>query len=85
MTNADGTGTPTQITTGSDTYKFAPDWSPDSTMLLWGDKKLRLQFVDVNTKKVTLVNQAEGFETRDHSWSPDSKWVAFARNVKWPA
>ncbi|HEY2786415.1 MAG TPA: S41 family peptidase [Fimbriiglobus sp.] len=78
--NADGTGTPVQVTSGADTYKFAPDWSPDSTKIAWGDKKLRLQYVDVNTKKVTLINQAEGFETRDHAWSPDSKWVAFARN-----
>ena len=43
------------------------------------DKKLRLQFVDVETKKVTLVDQAKAWEIRDFAWSPDSKWVAFAR------
>jgi tricorn protease len=33
----------------------------------------------VETKKVTLVNQAKAFEIRQFAWSPDAKWVAFAR------
>jgi tricorn protease len=75
---ADG-GEPTQITSGADTYKYELRWSPDSKKILWADKKLRLQYVDVASKKVTLVNQAEAWEIRDYAWSPDSKWVAFAR------
>ncbi len=76
---ADGSGPAKAITTGGDTYKYEIRWSPDSKKILWGDKKLRLQFVDVETKKVTLVDQAKAFETRDSTWSPDSKWVAFGR------
>ncbi|MBO0699131.1 MAG: PD40 domain-containing protein, partial [Zavarzinella sp.] len=75
----DGSGKPTQITTGADTYKYEIAWSPDGKKVLWSDKKLRLQFVDVATKKVTLVNQATAWEIRDFTWSPDSKWVAFSR------
>src|SRR5262249_41648481 len=75
----DGRDKPTQITTGADTYKYEISWSPDGTKILWSDKKLRLQFVDVTTKKVTLVDQAKAFEIRDFTWSPDSKWIAFGR------
>jgi tricorn protease len=72
-------GKPTQVTTGGDTYKWEFKWSPDGKKILWSDKKLRLQYVDVATKKVTLVNQAKAWEMHDFVWSPDSKWIAFAR------
>jgi len=39
----------------------------------------RLQFVDVDTKKVTLVVQATAWEITSYNWSPDSKWIAFAK------
>src|SRR5262249_11015728 len=76
---ADGSAPAKAITSGTGTYKYEPRWSPGSKKILWSDKKLRLQFVDVETKKVTLVNQAKAFEIRSFVWSPDSKWVAFAR------
>lgn len=76
---ADGSAPAKPVTTGADTYKYELQWSPDSKKILWSDKKLRLQFVDVESKKVTLVNQARAWEIREFAWSPDSKWVAFAR------
>jgi tricorn protease len=77
---ADGSEPAKPVTSGADTYKYELLWSPNSKKILWSDKKLRLQFVDVETKKVTLVNQAEAWEIRQFAWSPDSKWVAFARD-----
>ncbi|MGF1579031.1 MAG: PDZ domain-containing protein [Gemmataceae bacterium] len=79
---ADGSGTTTQITNNGDTYKYALSWAPDSGKILWADKKLRLQYVDVKTKKVTLVDQAEPSEIRQYGWSPDSKWVAYTKPLK---
>jgi tricorn protease len=76
---ADGSDVARAVTSGADTYKYEIRWSPDSKKLLWGDKKLRLQFVDVATKKVTVVDQAKAWEIREHAWSPDSKWIAYAR------
>lgn len=76
---ADGSAVAKPITSKADTYKYEIAWSPDSKKIAWTDKKLRLQFVDVETKKVTLVNQAKAFEIRAFTWSPDSKWIAFAR------
>jgi tricorn protease len=75
----DGSGTPTALTSGGDTYKYEIAWSPDSKKILWTDKKLRLQYVDVSTKAVKLVDQAKAWEIREVAWSPDSKWIAFAR------
>jgi len=76
----DGTGEAMQLTSGSDTYKYQPIWSPDSKKLLWSDKKLRLQYVDIATKKVTQVAKATAWEFSDYAWSPDSKWISYAEN-----
>lgn len=76
---ADGSSPAKPVTTGADTYKYEFLWSPDSKKLLWSDKKLRLQFIDLETKKVTLVDQAKAWEIRDFTWAPDSKWIAFGR------
>jgi tricorn protease len=79
MEKQDGSAAPVQLTKGGDTYKFAIAWSPDSKKILWADKKLRLQYVDVDAKSITTVAQATAFEFGDYNWSPDSKWIAYAR------
>jgi tricorn protease len=75
----DGSGPAKQLTRGADTYKFPLLWSPDSKKLLWSDKKLRLQFVDVDSGGVTQVAQAAAFEIAEFNWSPDSQWVAYSQ------
>jgi len=75
----DGSSPATQITTGDDTYMYQPLWSPDSKKLLYADKKLRLRYVDVSTKKITDVAKAEAFEFNDYAWSPDSKWITYTK------
>jgi len=75
----DGSSVPVQITKNGDTYKYAMEWSPDSKKILWADKKLRLQYVDIDTKMITLVDKAEAWEFNSYTWSPDSKWIAFTK------
>lgn len=75
----DGAGEPNQLTTKADTYKFRIMWSPDSKKILWSDKMLRLQYVDVESKKVTLVDQSNIWEFNDFTWAPDSKWISYTR------
>jgi tricorn protease len=75
----DGSGPAKQLTQGADTYKFSLLWSPDSGKILWSDKKLRLQFVDVESGKVTLVAQAKVFEITDFNWAPDSQWISYSQ------
>lgn len=75
--NQDGTGEPRKITKDGDTYKYNPVWSPDGKKLLWSDKMLRLQYVDIESGKVTQVEQGKSWEIRDYSWSPDSRWITY--------
>lgn len=74
----DGSEPRKQLTTGADTYKFNITWSPDSKKILWNDKKLRLQYVDIETLDVTLVDQSEIWEYSSADWSPDSRWIAYS-------
>ncbi|MDD4603056.1 MAG: PDZ domain-containing protein [Bacteroidales bacterium] len=73
----DGSSQPEQITKNADTYKYGMIWSPDSKKMLWADKLLRLQYVDIDTKAVTLVDESKNWEFTNFSWSPDSKWIAY--------
>ncbi|HEV3083935.1 MAG TPA: PDZ domain-containing protein [Gemmataceae bacterium] len=77
VTAQDGSGSAQQLTKGADTYKYEIKWSPDSKKILWSDKKLRLQYIDVASRAVTPVAQGKAWEIRDFAWSPDSKWIAY--------
>jgi tricorn protease len=74
-----GRGKSVRLTNGGDTYKYRAVWSPDSKKLLWSDRKQNLQYVDIDSKAVTLVAQATAFEITDYAWSPDSRWIAYAK------
>ncbi|MGA2624808.1 MAG: PDZ domain-containing protein [Bacteroidota bacterium] len=75
----DGSAPATQITKGEDTYKYQIYWSPDSKKILWADKKLRLRYVDIDSKAITEVAQAKAWEFDNYGWSPDSKWITYAK------
>jgi len=75
----DGNGKPIQLTKNADTYKYSLIWSPDSKKILWNDKKQRLSFIDIDSKNITVVVEATAWEITDFAWSPDSKWVAYAK------
>ena len=73
----DGSEAPVQLTSGADTYKFSIRWSPDSKKIMWNDKMLRLQYVDIDTKKVILVDKSKVWEFGAFDWSPDSRWISY--------
>ncbi|MGB8957656.1 MAG: hypothetical protein WCC00_01455, partial [Candidatus Aminicenantales bacterium] len=79
LMNQDGTGEPRQLTSGGDTYKYEIRWSPDGSKILWNDKMLRLSFVDVASKAVTVADTAKDGEIVQFAWSPDSRWIAYGR------
>jgi len=78
--NQNGLEEATQLTFNSDTYKYNPVWSPDSKYLLWGDKMARLNLMEIATKKVKVIFEADDWEIREYTWSPDSRWIAFTEN-----
>ena len=78
----DGSEPAIQLTTGADTYKFNIEWSPDSKKILWNDKRMRLQYVDLKTKGVTQVAQSPRWEFSQFAWSPDSRWVTYVETAE---
>ncbi|MEN6310902.1 MAG: protease, partial [Acidobacteriota bacterium] len=75
----DGTGEPRQLTRNADTYKYQPFWSPAGTKIRWDDRLQRLSYVDIETKEVVQVVKAERWELQRFAWSPDSRWIAYAK------
>lgn len=73
----DGSGEERRITTDDDTWRFDPVWSPDSKKLAYGDTKLRLRYVDVETGKTVDVDTGQFAPIRRYRWSPDSKWLVY--------
>jgi len=73
----DGSKEPEKLTSNGDTYKYNPVWSPDGKKLLWGDKKLRLQYLDIESGNISLIEQGKAWEIRDYNWSGDNKWITY--------
>jgi len=78
----DGSEPAVQITNDADTYKFRIQWSPDSKKIIWSDKMLRLQYVDIDSKKVTLIEKSKIWEFNSFDWSPDSQWITYSRQLE---
>jgi tricorn protease len=77
-----------QLTSGNKGYRFRPVWSPDSKCLLFGDKSMRLNLLDVATGALSVVDQGDyddGWERwgiQDYVWSPDSRWIAYTKKME---
>jgi tricorn protease len=75
------------LTTDNRGFLLQPVWSPDSQRILWGDKYMRLNMVDVATGKVTVIDTGEYDDAwerwgiLDYVWSPDGQWVAYSKNT----
>jgi len=67
-------------------YYFGPKWSPDSKQIGFFDNQFKTYMVDIASGKLSVVNDKNMFggfsnEEPDFAWSPDSKWIAFARSM----
>lgn len=68
-------------------YRYRPFWSPDSKKIAFIDKAMQIKIFDITTNKTTDVDRAlryshgalEGFSV---SWSPDSRWMAYNRDME---
>jgi len=86
-----GENEPVKLTTQKDGYRHSLKWSPDSKKIAFTDQTLTLFFVDIDTKKVTRVDQAyyENIDVSmdlkpiyDYSWSPDNKYIVYSKMDK---
>jgi tricorn protease len=79
-----GRGEVTKIPLEQPSYFYALQWSPDSQHLTFADKRLNLWRLELATKQMKLVDK--GLLNGDHlgfraRWSPDSKWIAYAKSM----
>jgi tricorn protease len=80
-------GAAKQLTTGDFGFTMQPVWSPDGKSLIFADKFLRLNLVDVATGKTSVVVQGEYDDAwerwgiMDYVWSSDSRWIAYTKQT----
>ncbi|ACU58424.1 S41 family peptidase [Chitinophaga pinensis] len=72
------------IPLGETSFFYSPLWSPDSKKILFADKKLRLYYVDTESKKVTQIDE-DSYDRPDQTfsanWSPDSRWITYNKRL----
>jgi tricorn protease len=59
-------------------------WSPDSSKLAYTDNRNKLWILDIATGKNTLVDHktyTDPTVTMEARWSPDSKWITYAKDL----
>ena len=68
---------------GHSAFYFNPRWSPDSKQIAFSDNQVNLWRAEVATGQVTKIDTdyfyPYGDLDRDIAWSPDSKWIAYAK------
>src|SRR5271157_3836603 len=78
----DGSGAEVRITFDGKMHRLLAVWSPDSKKLLYADKDTRLFYVDIDEKKPVQIDKGKYADVTDYNWSPDSKWVVYAKAVE---
>jgi len=73
-----------RLTPGSP-FLTQPVWSPDGRWLVYSDKEMKLNLVDVATGAMSVVDRGEVDDAwqrwgiQDYVWSPDSRWIAYSK------
>jgi tricorn protease len=82
----DGLLPPKVIDLGPDpSFFYSPHWSPDSKRIAFADKHLRIWYVELAGGKPVKIDTGlrGGFEgATELSWSPDSQWIAYSRDLE---
>ncbi|HKY27356.1 MAG TPA: PDZ domain-containing protein, partial [Pyrinomonadaceae bacterium] len=79
-----GVAKPRAIPLPNSGYYSAPEWSPDGSQILLDDNHQNLWTITVADGKATRIdtdNHPDPFRQFDATWSPDSRWVAYSKNL----
>lgn len=79
-----GLTTPRTIALPSTAFFSAPAWSPDGKNILLQDNHRNLWMIEVaggKANKIDTDNYPDPGRSFDAIWAPDSKWVAYSKNL----
>ncbi|WP_115462514.1 S41 family peptidase [Winogradskyella aurantiaca] len=82
VSNQDGTKILDKIDIGESKLGWSPSWSPDGSHIAFVDDDVRLRVVNLKSKKIKTIDigginiERGAIELK---WSPDSKWIAYAK------
>ena len=65
-------------------FYSAPEWSPDGKQILLEDNHKNLWSIDVASGKATKIDvdsYPDPVRQFDATWSPDSRWIAYSKNL----
>jgi len=85
ITDQKGESEPVAIPFEDPSFYHGPWWSPDSKMLVFYDKHLRLYYLDVEEKQPHRIDRdiyANPMPKFTPDWSPDSRWITYTRRLE---
>ncbi len=80
----DGIAPPREVALPDPDFYYTPSWSPDSTKILYTDTNLHVWVLDVESGHAKTLGNDPWMvpqRTLNPTWSPDSKWVAYATRL----
>jgi tricorn protease len=85
LRDAEGAGAERKVTSIGPGYRYAPIWAPDSKKIAFIDQAMRIRVYDDASGKTSDVDRSTEWLADDDlldfrfRWSPDSRWLAYAR------
>ncbi len=70
-----------QVSYNSTAWKNEPLWSPDSKYIVFSDRTLKMKLFELASGKITEVDNGSSSELGDYSFSPDSRWIVYSKEV----
>ncbi|HSJ15199.1 MAG TPA: PDZ domain-containing protein, partial [Longimicrobiales bacterium] len=86
LRNADGSGTERTVTRLGPGFRYGIFWSPDARQIAFIDQAMQIHVLDVASGNARVIDRANAWahgnlNNFDVSWSPDSRWVTYSRDV----
>jgi tricorn protease len=79
-----GVAKPRAIPLPSTAFFSTPAWAPDGSQILVQDNQRNLWTIEVSSGKSTKIDTdsyADPMRQFDPTWSPDSRWIAYSKNL----
>ena len=86
LQDAAGSSAPQKATSYGPGYRYRLFWSPDSKMIAFIDQAMKIHVYDIAKNRTIDVDQnlylfEDGLEGFTPAWSPDSRWLAYRRDL----